>query len=67
MAPEQTQRLIQWLRNAAVTHLHFTMEGPQEVCKPRYLLTRDRDEIVRLLDAELARKLGETTQLPNGE
>jgi hypothetical protein len=45
-------RLIQWLQNASVTHLHFTSEGPQEVCKPKYLLTRDRDYIISLLQHE---------------
>jgi hypothetical protein len=52
MDTQQIDRLIQWLRNASVTHFVFTTEGKQEVCKPKYLLTRDRDLIIGLLEKE---------------
>ena len=42
-------RLIQWLRNASVTEFDFTIEGTQQVCKPKYLLTKHRDFIILLL------------------
>lgn len=54
MTKEQIERLAQWLRNASVTDFDFTHEGRQQVCKPKYLLTRDRDYILSLLDRELA-------------
>ena len=49
MTPEQIKQLIQWLRSASVTEFDFTLEGRQQVCKPKYLLTRDRDYIVSLM------------------
>lgn len=51
---EQIARLIQWLRNASITTFDFTIEGRQEVCKPKYLLVRDRDLIIELLQRALA-------------
>lgn len=48
---EDTARLIRWLENASVTKFHFTIEGEQEVCKPKYLLTRHRDKIIAALKA----------------
>jgi hypothetical protein len=52
MQVEQVKRLIQWLQNSSVTQFDFTIEGRQEVCKPKYLLIRDRDLIIRLLERE---------------
>ena len=57
VSPEQIKQLVQWLRNASVTDFDFTIDGRQQVCKPKYLLTRDRDYIVGLLDRELAAEL----------
>lgn len=54
MTKQQIERLAQWLRNASVTDFDFTQEGRQQVCKPKYLLTRDRDYILSLLDRDLA-------------
>lgn len=63
MNPEQIKQLAQWLRNASVTDFDFTLEGRQQVCKPKYLLTRDRDYIISLLD----HKLAEILQEPSGQ
>lgn len=53
--PTEINRLILWLKNASVTRFQFMEAGEQEVCKPKYLLTSDRDLIVRLLIAERER------------
>jgi hypothetical protein len=67
MTMPEIERLIQWLRNASVGHFDFTIEGSQEVCKPKYLLVRDRDFIIGLLEKEKAAyaelsKYGEATR-----
>lgn len=49
MTEQHINRLILHLTNASVGRMQFTVEGDQEVCKPKYLLTRDRDFIVELL------------------
>lgn len=54
MKRQQIRNLVRWLCNASEGTFDFTIEGRQPVCKPKYLLTRDRDYIVTLLERDMA-------------